>query len=513
MSFKLYLILLLNLILFISGYSQKLGSTITDLNSQKQLHDYHNISCCEINEKGKNEKFNRSLIGSITHIEVENNSPLLLVEGQNPEITYQITVISALKDVSRVEIKSLNCLGSTISLVDNGSNNDAAANDNIYTGTGLVCNQLPTIAQDEILDIGYLPHNERIELSITFTDGTEEEYIFRKNIFIIPQKFEEEIIASSSISQLNDSVQYASNVINWVAPKQLNCNRPDYDTKQIRLEFESIWSEFPSPNVVVFSPNDVNEGKYLVDGSFDGSRMTLFRIDPVIINHELNHKWVRSALNYNLPSNSGHWGFIQRNSSGFGKACYNGVFDSLYLNGTSVNYDIQFPPDGLWDDYNDIELYLMGLISIDEISFPITYVDNGQCSFGGNFNGGELKYYNKSDLQSYIEEYPAVRTLVIKDSLVLPIIIVTEKKLNETELLMYNRFAIDYESYFKERTQDLGVLSTKIYKLPVDEDNDGYDIAEDCDDNNPDINPGQTEEPYNGIDDDCNSATFDDDLD
>ena len=35
----------------------------------------------------------------------------------------------------------------------------------------------------------------------------------------------------------------------------------------------------------------------------------------------------------------------------------------------------------------------------------------------------------------------------------------------------------------------------------------------DCDDNDPLVNHGQTEEPYNGKDDDCNPATKDDDLD
>ncbi len=49
--------------------------------------------------------------------------------------------------------------------------------------------------------------------------------------------------------------------------------------------------------------------------------------------------------------------------------------------------------------------------------------------------------------------------------------------------------------------------------LDDDLDQDGFLLADDCDDNNPNINPDQTEEPYNGIDDDCNSATLDDDLD
>ncbi len=49
--------------------------------------------------------------------------------------------------------------------------------------------------------------------------------------------------------------------------------------------------------------------------------------------------------------------------------------------------------------------------------------------------------------------------------------------------------------------------------LDDDLDQDGFVLAEDCNDDNADINPGQVEVPYNGIDEDCNEATLDDDLD
>ena len=47
----------------------------------------------------------------------------------------------------------------------------------------------------------------------------------------------------------------------------------------------------------------------------------------------------------------------------------------------------------------------------------------------------------------------------------------------------------------------------------VDEDGDGFETSVDCDDNNENVNPDAEEIPYNGLDDDCDETTLDDDLD
>jgi hypothetical protein len=58
-----------------------------------------------------------------------------------------------------------------------------------------------------------------------------------------------------------------------------------------------------------------------------------------------------------------------------------------------------------------------------------------------------------------------------------------------------------------------GCPSTRVDLVGVDEDEDGYGSWVDCDDDDAGVNPGTTEVPYNGVDDDCDTDTPDDDLD
>ena len=47
----------------------------------------------------------------------------------------------------------------------------------------------------------------------------------------------------------------------------------------------------------------------------------------------------------------------------------------------------------------------------------------------------------------------------------------------------------------------------------VDADGDGWDSEQDCDDQDPQVNPSAAEVPYTGVDEDCDPSTADDDLD
>jgi hypothetical protein len=48
---------------------------------------------------------------------------------------------------------------------------------------------------------------------------------------------------------------------------------------------------------------------------------------------------------------------------------------------------------------------------------------------------------------------------------------------------------------------------------PLDQDGDGFTAAQDCDDSQASVHPNATEVPYDGVDNDCDPQTLDDDLD
>jgi len=68
------------------------------------------------------------------------------------------------------------------------------------------------------------------------------------------------------------------------------------------------------------------------------------------------------------------------------------------------------------------------------------------------------------------------------------------------------------DNYFGE-VEDYTIQLKESSSAIIDVDGDGFANDVDCDDSNPNVNPDQTETAYNGIDDDCDPTTLDDDLD
>ena len=89
---------------------------------------------------------------------------------------------------------------------------------------------------------------------------------------------------------------------------------------------------------------------------------------------------------------------------------------------------------------------------------------------------------------------------------------------NTDRLFRAERYSVDYPAFEgRDLTpgNSLWPASFVCSDTPdLDLDEDGFTPNEgDCNDTDPEVNPDQEEEPYNGIDDDCNIDTPDDDLD
>ena len=85
-----------------------------------------------------------------------------------------------------------------------------------------------------------------------------------------------------------------------------------------------------------------------------------------------------------------------------------------------------------------------------------------------------------------------------------------DKDINENAIVR-NRAEIFFD--FNQPIITDFTRNTFVSIIPIDIDGDGWFSDLDCNDMNNEVNPGQIEIPYNGIDDDCNPDTYDDDID
>lgn len=394
--------------------------------------------------------------------------------------------------------------GVSLTFKDDGVNMDEIANDNIYTSDKAICFANPSVEE-------YRQSGLFIQPNVHYTNGASETYFLVLGFGTINQNLFEIDTTNQWIDELSPNIYYSENLMNIVRDRTYNQSNIDYENLDIRDTINSYWQgyqDYPLMFSSIYEMNDFGNTFFFYQSQFNLLKVS-GNLSPNNINHELNHIWVRSNSNTTLgfQNNGAHWGHIQRPSSGFGNGCFAGIFENIFIENDTVKYVKNNDRT-----FNDVEMCLMGLIPIDSVQFPIKYVSGvNSCNNQGYFDEGEVNYMSQVEFSNNFSNLNLEQQ--IEDTLHLKTVIFSDRKLSKLEHLFYDFYMKEYAKYFKNATNNLGIIDVSFRRLFVDEDGDGFISNIDCDDNNPDVNPDATETTYNGIDDDCDPTTLDDDLD
>ncbi len=284
-------------------------------------------------------------------------------------------------------------------LVDDGTGNDAVAGDDIFASQDL--NYTPT--NTNINHVGGVFVRFR-DVTYTYNDGTTQDvnidlgsgfrYVFGSNVDINP-----------TVVNLAPDMQYSSHVFNIdidligqnpFSSDALRCQ--DYyahfpDTKDV-LMFSTTYAT-PSGPAATYSTKQIeylsgvqhnvspfdNSATYGSAGELNGIMKFYYTHggSASLVNHEMMHQWgtnIDPALHLTIPGN--HWNIHETPSSGFGSGYQRTTIDDVG-NDCYHAYNV-----GYTSTYSELEQYLMGLIPITDVTFPIEAIQNPVWTNSGN---------------------------------------------------------------------------------------------------------------------------------
>ena len=426
--------------------------------------------------------------------------PIVLTHDQIEPVHLSFE-LSTSKNVSSFESRMYDyCTRSFIDVEfqDDGSGQDKASGDGIYTSVIPICyNRASPFPEDFELN--------RLRTTIRFQDGSEEKFTTRLGSYSIQSLagYDSDI---HKIVQEGVSVYIGEHIANIVLPRSFDPLFQDFDRYHVSSLIESLWPDDSDFITLTASFYDTNSSS----NSFSAFFMTGVDIiqtfgsfSKELILHELNHKWINSMNSYGLPGNNGHWGFIERGSSAFGQGCYPGAFTSLSNQGNTITFNVSPSQVSTRSHFNDIELALMGLTSFDVVNFPIKYVASPTGCGNSGFTSGQLSSLSKEAFINALNQNPPNQ---IDDVLGLKAVVLTDQKMSDLEINFLSQKVKEIADFYHEATKGLGNLNTMLTlenSSITDEDGDGYDINEDCNDTDANINPGSEEIINNDIDENC----------
>ncbi|MFV1980644.1 MAG: T9SS type A sorting domain-containing protein [Rhodothermia bacterium] len=283
----------------------------------------------------------------------------------------------------------------SFTLVDDGTQGDEVAGDGLFTRDQL------TITRVYEAEAGNLKRNFRsisfANLTFVFGDGREEQGVVNLGFLALIGVDPSVEIPSISRGTLADSIHHTDYVVNIVT--ELEGAFPDFS-----INFEELAKQYytvlpDDRDFLIFSVlfntgfaggfylhviSDVEGiGRELWDNSSDygsaGRLEGLIRTtypSASVLNHEMLHRSAAFLDDLNMAAD-GHWKTVERSGTGFNlttNRVNNGIYREIVKGSADNEYRaMHIDYSGV---YNDLELYLMGLIPAAEVATPIRALIN-----------------------------------------------------------------------------------------------------------------------------------------
>lgn len=410
--------------------------------------------------------FHLSLSGS-NHLFLARMEPLVIREGIDE---FKLTIGVRNTNVEFLEINRPSFMlyqGNEVEkilLYDDGSHGDETVGDQIFTLNELSFS--PSVSSKPVNK--YLIRF--IDITFNFLDGTQE--TLNEDLALTMHCIDPSFVSIPQITYESDNIKSTEYVVNIAMNLEGDFPEHYVNTSEVSKIYYDNFSDdrdfliFVHPYNTAGGPaanagrvrnyiSGIGQSIYDYSANYGSEGHLQGRINvyfgnafPGTLSHEMLHMWA-VFLNESLDLGYSHWGVIERDFSGFGVGAYNGVFNSIEYDSDNT-YKCYY--DYLPRLYNDLELYLMGLISISDVQSPIrtlvnpefqNYVHEGLTSYALYLAEGirEVRTEEIVNIEgprepSYIESQKSFTSSMI---------VIYDRLLSNLELSFYDYLAREYE--------------------------------------------------------------------
>lgn len=383
---------------------------------------------------------------------------------------------------------------SMLTLLDDGSQGDEKRSDKIFTIDGLSFRQ-----GFNYFEFGPSPsYNIQIPLTLVYRDGKEinleSNPLYSTLVLLNPGVIPKPSITRRAFGADIDHTDYVISMIRdsisqmEIAKRYYQFMKDDRDflfiayqpsgTSNVAGFYQHVQGRVGGIGVSIFN----RTADFGSNGKLNGIVTLLPSSSLGLLNHEILHNWA-AFLNPSLNLNIGaHWSIIERPSTGFGSSLH-GAYTSIEHVGDNFYRAKEHSWDKKSDDeFNDLELYLMGLIDIDKVKSPIrtlvnpttvrplSYVQENGFRYG-IFKADSIRAVNVSDIIAR-HGVRSPQSREAQTSFSGAMIVAHHKPLTETEFAYYDFMMREYEKEnsnrfpinitFKEATKGLASISTNL---------------------------------------------------